>query len=89
MGKKKDSYMSKYMGKFWVYFFLSLLFMVNLTSLSIALQCNRDSGIFMKIISAIFAFCFGLLYILLNYLGYRLMTLNKPCEFDALNPFPL
>lgn len=79
---------SKYLSKFWVYFFLSILFIVNITALSISLQCNRDAGMGMRIMSAIFAFCFGLLYILLNYYGYRLMTLNKPCEFSATQPFP-
>ena len=88
MARKGQSYLSRYMGKFWVYLFLSILFVVNITALSISLQCNRDAPFFMRILSAIFAFCFGLLYILLNYYGYRLMTLNKPCEFSSTQPFP-
>ena len=85
---KKESYAYRYFGKFWVYLFLSILFIINITALSISLQCNKDGSMGMKVISAIFAFCFGLLYILLNYYGYRLMTLNKPCQFSSTEPFP-
>lgn len=87
--KYKSSDFKKYLGKFWVYFFLSILIMVNLTALSISLQCNKDSSFFTRILSAIFAFCFGLLYIILNYIGYRIMVLNKPCQFDKDAPFSL
>ena len=83
----KTSDFKKYLGKFWDYFFLSILIMVNLTALSISLQCNKDSSLFMRLFSAIFAFCFGLLYIILNYIGYRIMVLNKPCQFDKDAPF--
>ena len=63
MARKGQSYLSRYMGKFWVYLFLSILFVVNITALSISLQCNRDAPFFMRILSAYSILFWVIIYI--------------------------
>jgi len=83
------SFIGKYFGKVWIFIVVTIIFIINFISASIALQCNKNESGFVRFGSAIFAFCFGFLYILLNFYSYRLMTLHQLCEWDAYNPFPL
>lgn len=62
----------KYVWKFTLYYLIVLLFVVNFTSASIALQINREKNIFSKILSFVFALCFGIVYIFINYYYYRI-----------------
>ena len=41
-----------------------------------------------KFASAVFSFMFGLIYIIVNYYSYRVMTKKEVCEFDKENLFP-
>jgi len=68
-----------YMKRALLYIFLFLLLTVNLIALSVSLQCNKESNIFYKIASGLFAFMFGILYLIFNYYMYRVKVNNKPC----------
>ena len=64
------------------------LFVFNLLAVSISLQCNQHRDVVFKISSALFAFMFGLLYIIMNYVSYRVKMRHNPCMLHANNPFP-
>ena len=81
---------TKYMSKGVIFIFVFLLMTVNLIALSISLQCNSGSGsIFYKIASALFAFMFGILYLIFNYYMYRIKVNNRPCVICRTNIFDL
>ena len=83
---KLANYLSK--GSLFLFFFLLLT--VNLVALSISLQCNVGSGnILYKIASGMFAFMFGILYIIFNYYMYRIKVNNKPCVICRTNLFEM
>jgi len=68
-----------YMKRAMLYIFLFVLLSVNLIALSVSLQCNKESNIFYKLASGLFAFMFGILYLVFNYYMYRVKVNNKPC----------
>jgi len=72
-----------------IFLFVFLIFSINLFSVSLALQCNAGKGIFYRISSALFAFMFGFLYIIMNYLMFRVNLKNNPCEICSDIPFPI
>lgn len=72
-----------------IFIFIFLLFVFNLMAVSISLQCNREQGILFKVSSTLFAFMFGILYILVNYLMYRVKLKGYPCDICSNDPFPL
>jgi len=79
---------NKYIKKAFIYVLIFLLFTVNLISLSISLQCNQGRYLSYRIVSAIFAFLFGLIYIMFNYLQYRVKIKEDPCTLCGDMPFP-
>ena len=96
MRKTEDSIMYYfYKGGFYLGIFL--LFCVNLIALTISLQCNKPGGskegadgapsILFRISSALFAFMFGLMYILLNYSAFRVGVKGDACKFCTKKPF--
>ncbi len=78
-----------YVKKSLIYFGIFILFTINLIALSISLQCNRDRYIGFRIVSALFAFLFGLVYIMFNYLQYRVNIKGQTCQLCGNNPFPI
>ena len=78
-----------YVKKSFIYFGIFILFTINLIALSISLQCNQSRYIGFRIVSALFAFLFGLVYIMFNYLQYRIKIKNEACELCGTNPFPI
>ena len=77
-----------YIKKAFIYILIFLLFTVNLIALSISLQCNQGRYLSYRIVSAIFAFLFGLIYIMFNYLQYRVKIKEDPCTLCGDMPFP-
>lgn len=67
---------------------LVILLTVNFTALAVALQCNREAGFGTKLVSGLYAFFFGIIYLIVNYYSYRVLHLKKPCQFDGSNVFP-
>ena len=69
-----------------------LLFTINLIAVSLSLQCNRNKNIFFKISASIFAFMFGLFYIIINFYYFKISKAtgaNQICNLCDYNIFPL
>lgn len=84
----------KYVSRFIGYVAIFGLITVNLFAVSVSLQVNRKSGVFIKILSAIYAFVFGVIYILLNYYYYRVVVKGPEYARASIffckdNAFPL
>lgn len=81
--------LNTYIKKALIYVLVFILFTLNLIALSISLQCNRGRYLSYRIVSAIFAFLFGLIYIMFNYLQYRVKIKGNPCTLCGDMPFPI
>ena len=71
-----------------IFIFVFILFTINLLAVSLSLQCNEGRDIFFKLSSAMFAFMFGIFYIIVNYLSYKINMRRNPCLLNSHNPFP-
>lgn len=85
LGVNKDYFM---LGVRTVILFLGffILLTINLLALSVSLQCNRGSN--KQTASAIFAFFFGPIYLVMNYYFVRVLSKGESCKFSNTNPFP-
>ena len=83
------SNISKYVTRALIFILIFLLLSINLIALSVSLQCNSGENVFYKISSAMFAFMFGILYLIFNYAMYRVNKNNDPCTICKTNIFPL
>lgn len=75
-----------------MFIYLTLFFVltINFTALSISLHINRDSPIHIKLGNAIYAFLFGLIYLMLNYYLFRILKLRKPVSLkNTTKLFPI
>ena len=70
------------------YLFLVTILTLNFLGLSVSLNCNADSEYSKRIISAIFAFFFGFVYLIINYYTYKVLTQGKICKMDREKLFP-
>ena len=70
------------------YLFLVTLFTLNFLGLSVSLNCNADNEFFQRIMSAIFAFFFGFVYLIVNYYTYKVLSQGKICKMDRDKLFP-
>lgn len=77
----------KYVHKFIFYIFLLILFTLNLISVVVSLSVNRNKSIVFKIISGIYAFCFSIIYIFINYRYYKLEIKKEINTICSNNPF--
>jgi len=73
------------------YLFLVTILTLNFLGLSVSLNCNADQELFHRIISAIFAFFFGFVYLIVNYYTYKVLSQGKICKMnrDKLFPFKI
>ena len=62
---------------------LLLLLTINFTAVSIALNCNKNESLGVKIFAAAYAFLFGIIYILVNYYSYRIMLKISPYVYEG------
>jgi hypothetical protein len=72
-------FIGSHVTRVFIFVFVFCLFVLNLTAVSVSLQCNKDADFFFKIGSAMFAFMFGIFYILVNYYLYRVNLNGYPC----------
>ena len=70
------------------YAFVVVLFTLNFLGLSVSLNCNADQELASRVISAIFAFFFGFVYLIVNYYTYKVMTQGKMCKMNRDKLFP-
>lgn len=66
-----------------------VLLTANFVGLSLALNCNITAPLPRKIAAALFGLFFGVVYLLVNYYSYRVLTLGKVCRLDKKRLFPL
>ena len=69
-------------------FFLLAVLTLNFLALSISLNYNKESTFPSKMASALFAFFFGIIYIIVNFYIFRLSNDIKPISFDQTRLFP-
>jgi len=77
----------QYIHKYIFYIFLLILFTLNLISVVVSLSVNRNKSIVFKLISGIYAFCFSILYIFINYRYYKLEVKKELNTICSNNPF--
>uniref|UniRef100_A0A6C0HLX7 Uncharacterized protein n=1 Tax=viral metagenome TaxID=1070528 RepID=A0A6C0HLX7_9ZZZZ len=70
------------------YSFLVAILTINFLGLSASLNCNADQELSHRVMSAIFAFFFGFVYLLINYYTYKVMYQKKICTFNKDKLFP-
>ena len=70
------------------YLFLVTIFTLNFLGLSVSLNCNSDQEMSNRIMSAIFAFFFGFVYLIVNYYTYKVLSQGKICKMDREKLFP-
>ena len=70
------------------YGFLVSILTLNFLGLSVSLNCNADQELSQRIISAIFAFFFGFVYLIINYYTYKVLGEGKICKMDRDKLFP-
>ena len=80
------SYTAKYVSKSLIFIFMLVLFLTNLIALSLSIKCNRNESLLFKVASGMYAFMFGILYIVINYYMYRIKLKNNPCTICG-SPF--
>ena len=70
------------------YLFLVVILTLNFLGLSVSLNCNADEEMFKRILSAIFAFFFGFVYLIINYYTYKVLSQGKICKMNREKLFP-
>jgi hypothetical protein len=70
------------------YGFLVGILCLNFLGLSVSLNCNVDQELSQRILSAIFAFFFGFVYLVINYYTYKVLGQGKICKMDREKLFP-
>jgi len=70
------------------YTFLVGILCLNFLGLSVSLNCNIDQELSQRILSAIFAFFFGFVYLIINYYTYKVLGQGKICKMDREKLFP-
>jgi hypothetical protein len=79
---------SDFIIMFLKYLFLVVILTMNFLGLSVSLNCNADQEMGMRIGSAVFAFFFGFVYLLINYYTYKVLSQGKICKMNTEKLFP-
>lgn len=80
--------LNDYIILFLKYAFVVILLTLNFVGLSVSLNCNADQDTATRVMSAIFAFFFGFVYLIVNYYTYKVMTQGKMCKMNREKLFP-
>lgn len=80
--------LNDYVILFLKYLFLVAILTLNFLGLSVSLNCNADQELFTRVVSAIFAFFFGFVYLLINYYTYKVLSQGKICKMNREKLFP-
>ena len=80
--------LNDYIILFLKYAFVVVLLTLNFLGLSVSLNCNADQETATRVMSAIFAFFFGFVYLIVNYYTYKVMTQGKMCKMNREKLFP-
>lgn len=80
--------LNDYIILFLKYAFVVVMLTLNFLGLSVSLNCNADQETATRVMSAIFAFFFGFVYLIVNYYTYKVMTQGKMCKMNRDKLFP-
>jgi len=80
--------LNDYIILFLKYAFVVVILTLNFLGLSVSLNCNADEETATRVMSAIFAFFFGFVYLIVNYYTYKVMTQGKMCKLNREKLFP-
>ena len=80
--------LNDYVILFLKYLFLVAILTLNFLGLSVSLNCNADQELFTRVVSAIFAFFFGFVYLIINYYTYKVLHQGKMCKMNREKLFP-
>tara|TARA_Y200000002_G_C22624919_1_gene639846 strand:- start:603 stop:920 length:318 start_codon:yes stop_codon:yes gene_type:complete len=69
-----------------IFLLIFIILTLDFLALSVSLQCNRGKP---NLPSAIYAFFFGPIYLLVNYYFVRVLSKGESCEFSSENPFSI
>ena len=86
--QRYSTYFFKYLELAFKYGLMVSLMCMNFIALSLSLNCNAGEEFFKRVFSAIFAFFFGFVYILVNYYTYRVMSKGQICKMNKEKLFP-
>ena len=80
-----------YIKKFLANILILGLFTFNFIAVGVSMSCSKGRPIYFRILSALYAFFFSILYILINYRYYRLGQKKDTttCNICPNNPFGL
>lgn len=86
---KKNVYLAKlYLKKLLFYVFVFALLTFNIIVVAVSLSCSIGESTIYRVFSALCAFMFGILYLVINYKYYKLRT-SASCVLQPNNPFAL
>ena len=85
----QDSFFNLYVSRILIFLLVFFLLSTNLFAVAVSLQCNKELELPYKIASAMFAFMFGILYLIFNYYMYRVQVNNNPCVICRKDVFSL
>ena len=69
-----------------IFLLVFIILTLDFLALSVPLQCNRGNP---SLASAIYAFFFGPIYLLVNYYFVRVLSKGDSCTFSSENPFSI
>ena len=87
--KKKNNFALKTLSNMLMILVVFIIMCINVLAVSLSLQCNRNMSIFVKIASALFAFMFGIFYLVVNFYYLRIYKSDKICDLCNVNIFNL
>jgi hypothetical protein len=70
------------------YLFLVTILTLNFLGLSVSLNCNADQEMTHRIMSGVFAFFFGFVYLIINYYTFKVLSQGKICKMNRDKLFP-
>ena len=85
---KLSNHIQSYIVMCLKYLLLVGVFTLNFLGLSVALNCNVNEEMGKRVLSAIFAFFFGFVYLLVNYYTFRVLIRGKVCPMNREKLFP-
>ena len=69
-----------------IFILIFIILTLDFLALSVSIQCNRGKP---NLTSAIYAFFFGPIYLVVNYYFVRVLSKGESCEFSSENPFSM
>jgi hypothetical protein len=85
---KTTDHVQQYIITCFKYLLVVIIFTCNFLGLSVALNCNINEDLGKRIISGIFAFLFGFIYLLVNYYTFRVLIKGNICPMNPTKLFP-